>query len=170
MLSQETANDEYCHALGGAMESFKDCCKYPRFRIPNEEYESCDQKYPYDYDQENFDDCPFYVCVYGPYAIITRDANGNITSSEPNLVGILNRFMSSVVNDSSLWEPVMKNVVTRCNDQFGGISSTSDCGIPNNMWDVVHCTYKQEILQCPDWNYQRLPNCSYNYEWIAKCY
>ena len=168
MLSQETANDEYCDALEDAMISFKDCCKYPRLKIPDETWELCEQRYPT--KAEDPDGCLYYVCIMGRYAIITRDANGKITSTEPNLVGILNSYMSSVVNDSSLWEPVMKNVVTRCNDQFGGISSTSDCGIPDNFWDVIFCTYKQEMLQCPDWNYQRLPNCSYNYEWIAKCY
>ena len=173
MLSQETADDAYCYDLLSTCEWFEDCCQYPNFKIPDDLFEKCDEKYPFpmdNYDQENFDICPFYFCAYSPNVIITRDANGNITSSEPDPVAILNAFMSSVVKDSSLWEPVMKNVVTRCNDQFGGVFSSSQCGLPNNIWDVVHCTYKQELLQCPTWDYQQLPNCSYNYEWIAKCY
>ena len=170
MLSQEAAVDEYCRALKGGMEYFDDCCEFPDFKIQDDAWNNCDEKYPKDYYQKNFDDCPFYRCVYSPYIILIKDANRNITSSEPDSVAILNAFMSSVVNDSSLWEPVMKNVVTRCNDQFGGVFSSSECGLPKNMWDVVHCTYKQELLQCPTWDYQRLPNCSYNYEWIAKYY
>ena len=173
MLSREADDDAYCLDLKNSCEWFDDCCQYPTFQIPSELFGQCNEQYPVpmdDYDQGYYDICPFYVCVYGPYSIITRDANGNITSSEPDPVAILNAFLSSVVNDSSLWEPVMKNVVTRCNDQFGGVSIHAQCGLPNNMWDVVQCTYKQEMLQCPDWNYQRLPNCSYNYEWISKCY
>ena len=170
MLSQEAADDAYCDALGSALEKFKNCCHYPNFEISNEEWEECEEKHPKDYDQEDFDICPFEMCVYSSYAIITRDANGNITSTEPDSIAILKSFMSSVVNDSSLWEPVMKNVVTRCNDQFGGPLGRSSCGIPDNLFEVIHCTYKQEILQCPDWNYKRLPNCSYNYEWVSKCF
>ena len=41
-----------------------------------------------------------------------------------------------------------ENNVTRCNDQFGGVSSSAEGGIPDNFQDVIHCTCTQEILQC----------------------
>ena len=152
-----------------ATEMFEDCCAYPYLNLPEDLFDSC---------WEKCDDADVFSCCYDTCSImssnlivVTRDAQGNFSSSDYDWLPIYNSFMSSVPNASAIWQPVISNVVQRCYDQFAGSGSGYTCGvIPKTFDEVVHCTYKQVILQCPVWNPTGLKNCSNNFEWIVKCY
>ena len=169
---QNALSDEECYAIErGADEDFDNCCVYPFFDYPETIVNFCLEKAG---DWTNGSEvCDYYVCMATEFGVLTvnRDADGKFISSDMIWFPIFDSFLASTGDNVAIWEPVVKNVWTRCVDQFGGMSSDYSCEvIPINMDDVIHCTYKQVYLQCPTWNPHGLPNCSYNFEYVSKCY
>lgn len=170
VLSQQEGSQAECDALMNSIENWSDCCSYPRINIPDDIWYLCEDMCPW---EKNTDECCFNTCYQRALGLYTPiyDAQGNFSSSDFTWTPLFDSLMSYVKAVKEIWEPVVHNVVNRCFDQFGGIGTDYLCGVIPKGWDdMVHCTIKQEILQCPFWNPHGLLNCSYNIEWLVKCW
>lgn len=186
MTNDEKENQ--CLIWANTTTAYTDCCNYPRYVTPNAAYEFCTLNCPKwrtgcSFDEESY--CCVLTCLwdkneqimwhiwkYAFYHRLQEDGTLVITStidpatkemkntSEIHSDKITAAFLLDVNNDTR-WQPVVNRSVERCYNDFVGHTDTYQCEvIPRSLYDIADCTYAQNFLQCPVFNYS-IPDCEY---------
>lgn len=165
----ETEDEKACRYLDSVRTNYTVCCQYPVLVVWKWQYDECLKKCTQ--KGHSFNHCCVFPCCFnklGVLKVIYAD-DGNVTSVDVDWRGPVYSFMLSIGNDTR-WEPLLNSVVGRCNEQFGGTDGSLHCGeIPNSLFDVIDCCYKQNFLQCPTWNPFLIPECQYTFDFVSKC-
>ena len=174
----EDEKQQYCDHLHAIRAKFTECCEYPKLGIWGWDVNDCDlycatQGVTGQAD-ENGDVgyCCGLSCQYYKMQLISlaKDpTTGLLLPSELYNTGYLYSFMLSVGNDTQ-WEPIIKDVVDRCYNQFASTGNGYYCEIiPYTLWSVAECCYMELFMKCPNWNPQGLASCALTYEYAVKC-
>ena len=175
---------ERCKFLNIVRANFTSCCGYPALVITDDIAVDCSSvcseepesviggKVASDYHYE-FPDCSCTQteCTFKSMQVLIPKygAKGDLLGYEIDFNGIVNSFLMSVGNDES-WLPVLKDVVSRCYEQFSTSEGGLECNsVPSELFEIIDCSYKQNYLKCPSWNPQGLFECQYTYEYVTKC-
>lgn len=156
---------ENCQLLNSFRENVTACCRYPRLVIWTWNYKRCFKDCLKAAISEQM--CCIEACCYRKLGIVSDDWN---SSTDINITGLIYSFMLSIGNDSQ-WKPLITRSVVACNEQhFLTKGSQLRCGIlPERMYDVITCVYKQCFVKCPTWNPRALENCHRTYQYVNKC-
>jgi hypothetical protein len=140
------------------------CCEYPGIVIWDWQYQYC-QDYCDAHDTGD-DRCCTLVCAMNTLGVLS-----SITEpSDVNCAGLVGSFLMSVGNDSQ-WLPVINASVTRCFSQMSGSNTGYDCTVvPNSLYAIADCSYKENYLKCPNWNPNKYEACTYSHDYIEKCF
>ena len=157
-----------CKYLNSVRASYTACCQYPMLVVWTWQFKEC---------KENCvgidtNGCCTLSCCLNKLGALTllKDEKGRVDRVIVNWHGLVYSFMLSVGNDTK-WGPVLKEVVSKCDDENGSTDSGYECDglIPMSFYDIVKCSYRQNFLNCPNWNPSGRADCQYTYDFVEQC-
>lgn len=118
-------------------------------------------------DDEN--NCCLRICSLKQIEVLLFSTDPNM-KPQVNYEGLTYSFLLSIDNDTR-WEPVIRASTSRCYyDQFGTTDGYQCDVIPNSLYNVIECSYKENFLKCPNYNPNEISECKETYEFLELCY
>jgi hypothetical protein len=137
------------------------CCMYPTLVIWRWQFNHC--KHECESAKDN--GCCINVCTMKAVHFIETTEDGAIV----NLQGIARSYMLSIGN-ASFWEPVINDSVEQCSSKYVEKNRQFKCEvIPNKLYKVIECSYRENYLNCPVFNLYRIPQCEHTMSYVREC-
>lgn len=140
------------------------CCEIPTLMVDGITTDECEQDC-----NGNNGTCCTLVCLLKKMNVLRFSTDPNLPP-EIESAGLIESFLLSV-KDSDLWRPVVTSSTNRCyNDNIGNFHGYYYCKIiPNSLFSVIGCCYKENYLKCPTWNPGNDDRCDATRQFVEEC-
>lgn len=154
-----------CKELNEKRANYSICCKNPEIVMYQEQLDQCRESCN---NTGKADDlCCLQTCSFEKIGVIEMTSPGQ--NAKIIAQGIKNSFLNSVSN-ITMWQPIVNQAVDRCYKDYlkstGGI--ICDC-IPNYLFDILDCSYRENFLRCPEYNPFKLDECELTLSFVQEC-